>query len=202
MTAHTHNLAFKSDSDSKTCESCGSIFYRDKRNTYAYWTKAKFCGHACSGREGGRKNAANRPPIAEIFWPQVERSEGCWLWTGLKDKDGYGVLGYAGKMLRANRVALELDGRPAAKGQYACHHCDNPACVRAAHLYPGTPAQNVNDMMSRGRWSVGSRAKLDEEKVRIIRQSTETDACLGDKFGVSRSLISMVRTHRIWRHVQ
>ena len=26
----------------------------------------------------------------ERYWPRVKKTEGCWLWTGHKDLDGYG----------------------------------------------------------------------------------------------------------------
>jgi hypothetical protein len=35
--------------------------------------------------------------------------------------------------------------------QYACHHCDNFLCVNPDHIHIGTPSQNVNDAIRRGR---------------------------------------------------
>ena len=42
---------------------------------------------------------------------------------------------------------LELD----SKQQYACHYCDNAFCVNPDHLYVGSPSDNVNDAIRRGR---------------------------------------------------
>ena len=36
-------------------------------------------------------------------------------------------------------------------GKFILHRCDNPPCFDVLHLYPGDAAQNVEDMMQRGR---------------------------------------------------
>jgi len=135
----------------KVCGHCGEVFSRDRRSTWAYWEKAKYCGQACAGLANRARWATKRVGKAEKFSEWVDRSGDCWVWTGAKDGDGYGVFNYGRKTYRAPRVALELDGRPVPDGTMAFHHCDNPACVRPTHLYIGTPQQNVDDMMRRGR---------------------------------------------------
>jgi hypothetical protein len=37
-----------------------------------------------------------------------------------------------------------LGDRP--DGAWLCHHCDNPRCYRAEHLFWGTPSDNTRDM--------------------------------------------------------
>lgn len=50
-------------------------------------------------------------------------------------------------------LALEEKlGRELARGMYACHHCDNRTCCQPEHLFEGTPSDNVQDMMAKGRW--------------------------------------------------
>lgn len=188
----------------KTCANCGCSFTKDKRNTWAYWEKAKYCGHACAGIGVARLKAEQRPSIEEKFWLNVEKEDGCWPWTGSTDKDGYGILEYEGKFFRANVFSLKLDGRPVPQGQYACHTCDNPPCVRPDHLYPGTPTQNMADALARGRLQIGERhyaAKLTEASVVEIRNSHETDKTLAERYGVSDSLIYLVRARKCWKHV-
>ena len=84
------------------------------------------------------------------FWSRVEESDGCWVWTGARTKGGYGHLGIRGTTIQASHVAFALTrGRwPIAQ---VLHSCDNPPCVRPDHLTEGTIADNMRDMISRGR---------------------------------------------------
>lgn len=100
-----------------------------------------------------------RGTIAEEFQRWFEMSEGCWEWNGARDRDGYGIFGYAGRMYRANRVALELHSGKLGDKYFACHHCDNPSCVRPSHLFAGTNQDNMKDMVAKGRHAKQKVAK-------------------------------------------
>lgn len=198
-------VILNSDDERRQCEWCDALFGRDHRYSKAYFRKQRFCSRECSGSHRSQAAKDAREPKALAFDRWVDRGDGCWLWTGARDADGYGVFNYAGKTFRAPRVALELAGRPPGRGEYACHKCDNPACVRPDHLYPGTPGQNSGDAIRRGRWQRGEMchaAKLNPLKVRIIRGSSDTDENLAGRFGVSRSAVSMARSGKTWGHVR
>lgn len=137
--------------ESKECALCGATFHRDKRNTWKHWGAAKFCSRTCSAQAGANAIKARRLPLAEDFARWHSKGDGCWIWHGGVCKDGYGAFNYDGRSYRANRMALELAGRPVPEGMMACHHCDTPACVNPSHLYVGTPSDNVQDMLRRGR---------------------------------------------------
>ena len=100
------------------------------------------------------------PPPVERFWAQVDRgaSGECWLWTGGLGTSGYGVFCTDARRIGAHRYSLNLAVACPDPALLACHHCDNPPCVNPAHLYWGTYADNVQDMLDRGR-AVGGRAK-------------------------------------------
>lgn len=76
----------------------------------------------------------------------------CWNWTKYRSRAEYGVVWHNGKHVFAHRVAYELaNGTKILEGLVVRHKCDNPPCVNPAHLETGTPADNVQDMMERGR---------------------------------------------------
>lgn len=95
-----------------------------------------------------------RRPLSERFWEKVQKTDGCWLWTGNRHPKGYGYIsegGRAGSDLRAHRVAWELTYGPIPAGLWVRHKCDTPPCVRPDHLELGTAAENSRDMVERGR---------------------------------------------------
>lgn len=190
----------------KACEWCGQPFTRDTRYSRAYFARQRFCSAQCFGSKHADEAQRKRPSMQDAFAKWFDTPEtGCWEWTGARDRDGYGIFSYARKSMRAPVVALTLDGRTPPKGAYACHHCDNPACVRPSHLYPGSPTDNSRDARKRGRVARGERqhmAKLTDDAVREIRSGGATDEDFATRFGVSRSAVTMARIGTTWKHVQ
>jgi len=92
-----------------------------------------------------------RPSAAERLAQRSERTEGCWVWRGAHDGDGYGLIRVDGILRRAARVAWELAFGPIPAGLSILHACDNPPCIRPAHLMLGTQLANVRDAFAKGR---------------------------------------------------
>lgn len=193
---------FKDKTCVKRCAHCGNEFYRDKRNTWEYWSRAKFCSRECNALAW----AARPRDVRQRFEKWFDKGDGCWEWKGSENKNrgGYGAFGVFGKMVGAHVFALELDGRPVGKGQYACHTCDNPRCVNPAHLYVGSPSDNVRDMISRNRHRAGElhyAARLTEQDVRSIRADQRSNAEIAKDYGVNRTNIIAIKKRKTWKNV-
>lgn len=183
----------------KNCEHCHRAFFKDPRNTWAHWEKARFCSRACVGASKSETASRSTRTIGDVFEAYVIRRDGCWGWSGGTDKNGYGVFMFRGKQYRAPSVSLALDGRPVPRGMYACHHCDVPVCTRPDHLYVGSPAQNAADAKSRGRLRPGRKAKLTPDQVAEIRSASGNHRAIAEQYGVSRAAVSLIREHKTWR---
>lgn len=139
-------------------------------------------------------------PRAQRFWPKVAKVGECWEWQSHRDRNGYGRFSErsagAVRVSFAHRVAYELSTgeRPAA----VCHSCDNPACCRPEHLFPGTQADNMEDRMLKGR----AAKKLTPEAVLAIRgRRGESQRKLAKEFGVTQPMIGYVQRGEFWGHV-
>ncbi len=152
----------------------------------------------------------DRQPVADRFWSKVRKTRCCWIWTGPlnKTRASFGVSIERGTVM-AHRFSYELTYGPVPKGLQVCHHCDNPACVRPDHLFLGTQADNMADMIRKGRGVCGTKcwkAKLTPAIVRKIRKRYSQGGCsqrqLGKEFGCHPVNISHIVTRKSWKHVQ
>jgi hypothetical protein len=152
----------------------------------------------------------------ERFWSKVEKTDGCWIWTAHKSKDGYGQYTMATKYGlcdsdRAHRIAYNLTFDDYDSSLEVCHKCDNPECVRPDHLFLGTMSDNRQDCANKGRLHFQTnpfkgekhgRAKLDWNTVREIRRLHEEEGIpqvkLVEMFGVGKSAISAIIRKENW----
>lgn len=86
------------------------------------------------------------------FWPQVNKTETCWLWTGsVYGSNSYGQMWTGEKAIGAHRLSWEIHHGTIPAGQLVLHRCDTPTCVNPAHLVLGTHRDNMADMVRKGR---------------------------------------------------
>jgi len=82
------------------------------------------------------------------FKPLHERYEiadnGCWLWTGARQRDGYGTFEVNGKCIVAHRYFYEFfNSTRIPPGMHIDHLCKRKRCVNPLHLEVVTPGENV-----------------------------------------------------------
>lgn len=97
----------------------------------------------------------------------------CWLWTGSNDGRGYGQLRVNNKLVIATHFSLKMSGITILKGQYVCHHCDTPACVNPEHLFVGTPSENIQDCIKKGRFSPPPRSGVIASAISRSKKAQE-----------------------------
>lgn len=190
----------------KECANCGEKFYRDKRNTYEYWRKAKYCSRNCAGAAIGKHKVAARKSFPDYFWARVEKKgpDECWPWTGPTDRDGYGTFIYGGVNFRANRALLLLFGREAKRGEHAAHMCGNPWCCNPDHVIACSPAENISHKKIHGTENEGERnhfSRLTESQVLLIRADTRSQAEIASDYGVSAGHVVAIQRRKAWKHV-
>lgn len=140
----------------------------------------------------------------------VDEVTGCWLWQGALDESGYGIKYFeaAGKTIKqpAHRFYWEVFNNQKLPEEAIClHRCDVRNCVNPEHLEIGTVADNVRDMVRKGRmYRAGSTRKLNEELVAQIRADLAagaTKSALSRKHGVTRRTLREIELREIWKHV-
>jgi hypothetical protein len=146
----------------------------------------------------------------ERFFKQVRKTDGCWLWMGGRDKNGYGIFKgvVAGELfLRAHRFSYALHTGDLLIGRQAMHSCDNPCCVNPDHLSSGTAADNTKDMIAKGRHNAprgedASRAVLTEPQALSIMKDARPHSQLAAEFGVTIGTISDIKRRYSWKHLE
>lgn len=162
------------------------------------------------------------PVVLARFMSKIEKApNGCWLWRAGHFPQGYGCMWVAGRSRAAHIVAWGLF-RGDTSGLCVLHNCptgDNMGCCNPSHLFLGTQADNVADMVKKQRQAKGerhhsrlhpervlrgealNRRVLTVERVRAIRADTGRLCDIARRAGISPALAHEVRARKIWRHV-
>lgn len=85
-------------------------------------------------------------PAAVRFAAKVDRTDGCWIWTGAKQAGGYGRFMLSSRptvLVLAHRFAFEQAHGAIADGLTLDHLCRNTSCVNPGHLEPVSREENA-----------------------------------------------------------
>lgn len=126
------------------------------------------------------------PLPARLTEHRVVTDSGCWEWKRARTSEGYGRVRWNGRVEKVHRLTAHLvwgmELRSTAK---VLHRCDNPPCFNPDHLYVGTQADNVKDMVSRGRWRNGNTPwavckrghPMSDDNVKLIKGGRRCRTC-------------------------
>jgi len=156
-----------------------------------------------------------KKPLIERFETKyrINNKTQCWEWIGAFYGSGYGnIMLENGKITGSHRASWLIHKGKIPLNHNICHKCDNKKCVNPEHLFIGTQKDNLHDMSKKGRRRSNTpigihniNAKLVDEKVREIRNKyvpyIYTLQMLADEYNVSKRLIYMVISNKIWKHV-
>ena len=116
---------------------------------------------------------------------------------------GYGYMTRGKRNWLAHRRMAWCLGVP-VEGRCVLHKCDNPVCVRPSHLFTGTPADNSEDMVQKGRSCRGERqgrsvlTAADVWEIRSLVASGRSHVSIASEFGVGDRAINKIVSRKRW----
>ena len=151
------------------------------------------------------------------FWAKVKilGPDDCWEWQGRRilsnggKKYGAAYLPETRGTCTAHRLAyMEANQicHTEIKGMIVRHTCDNPPCCNPNHLEVGTPQDNSNDMVRRGRsCSTTARYVLTPNEVLeicdLLRFTRITQAKIAEIYNTVEADITRINIGGNWKHI-
>ena len=135
---------------------------------------------------------------------ELEKTTGCWLWTATITKNGYGYIRSGKRMIQAHRVSFEIHVGSIPKGMHCLHRCDVRNCVNPDHLFLGTNADNMADMVTKGRALRGEtngKAKLTDKEVCAILADSRSHRKIAADYNIGKTAVWQIKSGKTWNHV-
>ena len=98
-------------------------------------SKSKYCSQLCSS---SNQKAVAAQAFDSSILSKIEKedvADGCWIWKGSVDSQGYGIYGLykKGKSNRASRLVYEMFKEPVPQGTALSPNCTNRYCINPEH---------------------------------------------------------------------
>lgn len=125
----------------------------------------------------------------ESFWRRTESDGPCLVWTGGRSVEGYGVLSWENRQVKAHRLAFFLRLGYWPEGLLR-HLCNRPECI--LHAVEGTPSENGLDAVAAGSHPKSRRThcpqghEYDEANTTWHRRHRHCKACGRDRARAKR----------------
>jgi HNH endonuclease/CENP-B N-terminal DNA-binding domain len=87
-------------------------------------------------------------------------------------------------------IYQEINKITLLRNEYVCHKCDNPLCCNLDHLFLGTPSENMQDMLSKGRNINAALTLTQKSEVIRLRESGVSQRQVAKQFGVDKGVIA------------
>jgi hypothetical protein len=111
----------------------------------------------------------------------------------------------------AHRAAWQCYRGPIPEGMQVNHHCDRPLCCNPDCLFLGSQADNIADMMSKGRHCSGrnvgeenGRAEITKaEALDVLAMWEEgfSQRTIAEEKGISPSQVGRIIRRESWKHL-
>lgn len=186
--------------------------------------KIEGCGKPHYGRgwcnmhyQRDKKGTPMDAPIATkpgslMEWVEANKDhdgDECLSWPFSASATGRGVIKIDGRQISSARaMCIAAHGNPPTPQHEAAHNCGkgHEGCVNPKHLRWATTAENCADKENHGTYQRGEKvgtSKLTDDDVMQIKSliGQYTQAQIAKQFGVSQSLISLVKRGKSWNHV-
>ena len=144
----------------------------------------------------------------------IDEETGCHIWTGTRQRpnQGYGLLAISGGRKYVHRLAWEMRYGPIEDGLFVLHKCDNPPCCNPDHLFLGTCADNVHDMLAKKRGRGGPKiaahgeahymSKLTDDQARSILNDDRKSSVIASEHGITRCTVREIKRRVTWKHLE